>query len=150
MSSLTRRRDPDAHDETWLIHYGDIHVGTISLRAGVPDSVDPLGWAIGFFPASHRGVRASGTAKSFDTARATFEAAWQWLLPQITKTEFDEHRRYRALEAWKRPMWDAGLKLPTQVADGRSRCFCGAVIEIKNVEHHVYAAHLMPQERESA
>ena len=71
-------------------------------------------------------------------------------MPEITKKDFDEHRRYRALEAWKRVMWETGCKLPTQVADGLSRCFCGATIEIKNVERHVYAAHLMPQERESA
>jgi hypothetical protein len=46
-------------------------------------------------------------------------------------------------------MWDAGCKLPTLVADGLSRCFCRATVEIKNdVEHHVYGAHLMPLERE--
>jgi hypothetical protein len=68
LPDLTRRRDPDAHQETWLIHYGDIHIGTISMRAGVPDSVDQWGWC-GFYPASHRGVRADGTAKSFDEAQ---------------------------------------------------------------------------------
>jgi hypothetical protein len=150
MPTLTRRGDPDAHQEAWRIFYGDIHIGTISMRAGVPGCVDQWGWACGFYPASHSGVRADGNAKSFDEARADFEAAWRQLLPQITKADFDGHRRYRALEAWKHAMWDAGLKLPTQVADGRSRCFCGAAIEIENVEHHVYAAHLMPQERESA
>jgi hypothetical protein len=30
-------------------------------------------------------------------------------------------------------MWEAGLKLPTQVADGRSRCFCGAEFGIKRM-----------------
>jgi hypothetical protein len=30
------------------------------------------------------------------------------------------------------------------------RHLVGAPIEIKNIEHHVYAAHLMPLERESA
>jgi hypothetical protein len=37
-------------------------------------------------------------------------------------------------------MWDAGLKLPTQVADGRSRCFCGAEIGIADVEQHADGA----------
>jgi hypothetical protein len=32
MPALTRRRDPEAHNETWLIHYDDVHVGTISVR----------------------------------------------------------------------------------------------------------------------
>ena len=42
----------------------------------------------------------------------------------------------------KQAMWDAGLKLPTQVADGRSTCFCGAAIGIADVEQHVLAAHM--------
>jgi hypothetical protein len=39
-------------------------------------------------------------------------------------------------------MWNAGCLLPTQVADGRSVCFCGAVIGIADMEQHVYAAHM--------
>jgi hypothetical protein len=27
MPALTRRRDPDAQQETWIIHYGDVRVG---------------------------------------------------------------------------------------------------------------------------
>ena len=54
MPNLTRRRSPDAERETWLIHYGDIQVGTISERA----DADQWSWAVGFYPASHRGVRA--------------------------------------------------------------------------------------------
>jgi hypothetical protein len=127
MPVLTRRRDPDAQQETWLIYYG----------------VDRWAWSCGFYPASHRGVRADGSARTFEDAHADFEEAWHRLLPEVTKKELDKHRRYRALEAWKRAMWETGCKLPTQVTDGLSRCFCGAPIEIKNVEHHVYAAHLI-------
>ncbi len=39
-------------------------------------------------------------------------------------------------------MWAAGCKLPTQVAEGCSVCFCGAAIGIGDVEPHalrVYA-----------
>ena len=57
MPALPRRPDPDANDETWLIHYGDIHVGAIGMRTGVPTNVDQWSWAIGFHPASHRGLR---------------------------------------------------------------------------------------------
>jgi hypothetical protein len=39
-------------------------------------------------------------------------------------------------------MWNAGLKLPAQVADGRSTCFCGAAIGIADMESHVLAAHM--------
>jgi hypothetical protein len=130
MLALTRRRDPDSHDETWLIDYGDIHVGTIRMRTGVPADVDQWDWFIGFYPISHGGLRASGTAKSFDMARGAFEIAWRWLLTQITQSDFEEHRQSRAHEAWKHAMWEAGCMLPTQTADGRSRCFCGAEIDI--------------------
>jgi hypothetical protein len=40
MPTLTRRRDPDASQETWLINYDDIRVGSISLRAGAPVDKD--------------------------------------------------------------------------------------------------------------
>jgi len=39
-------------------------------------------------------------------------------------------------------MWDAGCKMPTQMADGRSRCFCGAAIDVETADQHVSAAHL--------
>ena len=34
MPTLTRRRDPDAREEAWLIFYGDVQVGTISMGSG--------------------------------------------------------------------------------------------------------------------
>jgi hypothetical protein len=69
MPVLTRRRDPDAQQETWLIHYGDTHIGTIRLHAGV-GGVDRWAWSCGFYPASHRGVRADGSARTFPTRPA--------------------------------------------------------------------------------
>jgi hypothetical protein len=47
------------------------------------------------------------------------------------------HRRHQAFDVWKRSMWDTGCKLPTEMADGRSRCYCGAEIVIAGVEPHV-------------
>jgi hypothetical protein len=38
MPELTRRRDQDTREECWLIYYyGDVHVGTIAIRSGIPD-----------------------------------------------------------------------------------------------------------------
>jgi hypothetical protein len=142
MPALTRRRDPDANQETWLIHYDDIRVGSIAMRTGAPIDKDQWGWSVGFYPASDRGLRASGTAKTFDAARAIFDMAWQWLLPKFTEADFRDYRRHCAFDAWKRAMWDASLKLPTQVADGRSMCFCAAAIGIADMESHVYTAHM--------
>jgi hypothetical protein len=36
MPALTRRRDPDARQETWLIHCCDLRIGTIAERVGNP------------------------------------------------------------------------------------------------------------------
>ncbi|MDE2604002.1 MAG: hypothetical protein KGL62_16780, partial [Bradyrhizobium sp.] len=36
-----------------------------------------------------------------------------------------------AWTAWKYEMRDRGYKLPTEFADGRSQCFCGAALDIR-------------------
>jgi hypothetical protein len=41
------RRDPDAHQETWLIYYGDVRAGTIAIRPGNPTDTDSW-WRCGF------------------------------------------------------------------------------------------------------
>jgi hypothetical protein len=92
-------------------------------------------------PAEH----AKGAAKTFDEARRAFEIAWRYFLAKLTEADFDEYRRSRAFQPWKEAMWDAGLKLPTQVADGRAICFCGAAIGVADFEQHVYAAHMEPK-----
>jgi hypothetical protein len=141
MPALSRRRDPDAREECWLIHYGDVHVGTIRLRTGCPVDVDQWTWSCGFYPGSHRGEHEDGTAVDFEQARAAFEAAWLRILPTQTEADFQAWRDERDSTAWKYAMWDAGMRMPTQMPSGRSRCFCGAEIDIRGVEDHVRAAH---------
>src|SRR5579871_5979330 len=138
MPSLTRRRDPDARQERWRVYYGDVRVGTIGMRSGVPVTVDQWCWSVGFYPMSHRGEREDGTAPDFSKARAGFDVAWSRLLPKITETELAEHRQERAWNEWKYRMWDCGCKLPTQEADGVSLCFCGAEVDIPGMLQHVY------------
>jgi hypothetical protein len=82
------------------------------------------------------------TAATFDQARADFEEAWRVFLADRTEADFDEYRKHRAWTAWKYAMWDSGCKLPTQLASGQSRCFCGAVIDIKGMSQHVHIAHM--------
>jgi hypothetical protein len=48
----------------------------------------------------------------------------------------------RYQRVWKYAMWDAGCRLPTNLPDGQSRCFCGAEINIRGAAQHVYAAHM--------
>src|SRR5882757_8823205 len=76
MPELTRRRNPESPQECWHIHYGDVHAGTIAIRAGIPHDEDPWEWHCGFYPGSHPRECTSGTAVTFDQARADFEAAW--------------------------------------------------------------------------
>ena len=44
MPTLTRRRYPERPD-CWHIYYGDVHVGTIAIRVGVPHHEEPKGSA---------------------------------------------------------------------------------------------------------
>jgi hypothetical protein len=127
MPELTRRRDPDAQQETWLIHYGDVRVGMIAERVGNPDHTPGWQWSCGFYPRSNLAERTSGLAESFDQARVAFEAAWRVFLARRTEADFEECRRDRAFHAWKQSM-AGGFKLPTQAADGQAQCFCGAAI----------------------
>jgi hypothetical protein len=141
MPTLTRRRDPNSHEEGWLILYGDVHVGTIGKGSGNPTGGDQWTWHCGFYPGSNPGDGANGTATNFDAVRAAFEGAWSVFLSKRTEADFLEYRRHRASTAWMYAMWDARCKLPTQTADGRARCFCGAEIGIANMDQHIYAAH---------
>jgi hypothetical protein len=65
MPELTRRRSLDAPDECWHVYYGDVGVGTIAIRTGIPPHEDPWGWACGFYPGSHPGECTDGTAATF-------------------------------------------------------------------------------------
>lgn len=145
MPSLTRRRDPDSREETWLISYGDVHVGTIGMRSGNPPASDSWSWRCGFYPGSRPCEGTSGTAESFEAARTAFEAAWSVFLSRRTENDFQQYRRHRAFVTWTLAMLDAGCKLPTQVAGGHARCFCGEAIDIASTAQHVYAAHMKPK-----
>jgi hypothetical protein len=90
MTSLTRRRAPDANHETWLIFYGDVRVGAIGERWGNPTGTDTWSWTCGFYPGSNPG---DATAADFQAARAAFETAWSVFLSKRTEADFLEHRR---------------------------------------------------------
>jgi hypothetical protein len=141
MPELTRRRYAERPD-CWHVYYGDVIVGTIAIRAGVPVDVDQWEWQCGFYPPSHHGRHTEGTAESLEQARADFEAAWKEYLPRCTENDFEEYRRQRAWTAWKYAMHQASLPLPTQSTNRRSRCFCGAAIDIPGLWEHVRAAHM--------
>jgi hypothetical protein len=142
MPALTRRREPDRHQECWHVFYGDVHVGSITERAGVPKDVDPWGWSCGFYPAMNRGLRADGIAATFDKARAAFAVAWDAYLSSCTEDDFVEYRRQRTWTTWKYAMQERGCRLPTQMPELRSRCFCGAAIDSDTMDRHIFAVHM--------
>lgn len=142
MTALTRRRDPEAREECWHIYYGDVRVGTIALRSGIPHDEDPWGWICGFYPGSRPGEHTDGTAATFGHARADFEEACRVFLSKRTEADFQAWREQRAWTNWKYAMHHTGLPLPTQAANGRARCFCGAAINIPGMMEHVTAVHL--------
>jgi hypothetical protein len=81
MPALTRRRYTEYRDECWHVFYGDVHAGTIAIRVGIPHDEDPWGWICGFYPGSHPREHESGTAATFDQAKADFEDAWRRFHP---------------------------------------------------------------------
>jgi hypothetical protein len=65
MPALTRRRYPERPD-CWHVYYGDVHVGTLASRAGVPVDVDQWAWSCGFYPGMGPGQHQDGTAETFE------------------------------------------------------------------------------------
>jgi hypothetical protein len=112
MHALTRRRDPDARQECWLVYCGDVHIGTIAVRAGNPTTTDTWSWSCGFYPGEDPGDHRTGTSATFDQARADFEAAWKEYLPNRTAADFQAWRDQRDWTARRYALWDAGERLP--------------------------------------
>jgi hypothetical protein len=142
MHTLTRRRVEDQQAENWWIFDDDIRIGSIGMRSGVPTHVDQWKWTVSFYPAMHRGIRDGGIASDFQTAREAFKQAWLKIEPQITEADRKEHRRERAHTVWKYKMWSAGCRMPTQMANGRSQCYCGAEIDNQSIGQHIAAEHM--------
>jgi hypothetical protein len=132
LTSLTRRPDNDPHRQGWFVYYGDVRVGHIGIRAGVPVDVDQ--WV---YPGCDPGESFNGTGETFEQARAEFEEAWGRLLPKKTEAHFEMWRRQRDHTAWKYRMFDQKCQMPTQRTDGRSRCFCTT----GSIERHIQEKH---------
>jgi hypothetical protein len=117
MRTLTRRRDHNRREECWHIYYGDVRVGSIAIRSGVPHDKDPWGWICGFYPGSRPGEHRDGTAATFDQARAGFEEAWTVFLSKRTEADFQAWRDQRDSTARKYAMWDRGERMPSHTAN---------------------------------
>lgn len=140
MTALTRRRSDNEYQETWQIYFGDVCVGSIGARAGVPTSADQWGWRVGFYPGTEPGTHRSGSAATFDEARVAFESAWRQVEPTLTEDNYESWRLSRDFHAWKYRMWDEGCRMPTQNQSGWSKCFCGESIPVA-CDAHIRSVH---------
>jgi hypothetical protein len=77
MPALASRRSDNPHQATWHVYFGDVRVGMIGERAGVPVDVDQWQWSCGFYPGLHPGQHRRGTAASLEEACAGFKADWK-------------------------------------------------------------------------
>jgi hypothetical protein len=102
----------DHRQECWLIYYGDIHAGTITERVGNPHDTERWEWRCGFYPGSHPGEHQSGTAASFDEARADFESEWKIFLSKRTEADFRAWRDQRDWTAEKCRRFGRGERMP--------------------------------------
>ncbi|MEH2517450.1 hypothetical protein V1279_003023 [Bradyrhizobium sp. AZCC 1610] len=139
MTALTRR--PDKDRQGWFVYFGDVRVGHIGKRSGAPLHEPQWSWSCGFHPGCDPGQQVHGTGTDFDDARAEFEKAWARLAATRTEAHYEIWRQSRDFHAWKDRMHDEGLKLPTQIKTGRSRCFCGEEISNSSITKHIQAAH---------
>jgi hypothetical protein len=111
MPQLTRRRYFE-RPSCWHIYFGDVHVGTIAIRSGIPPDEDPWGWSCGFYPGSHPGECTNGSAATFDQARADFEAAWKVFFAKRSEADFQAWRDQRDWTAVKYRRFDRGERMP--------------------------------------
>jgi hypothetical protein len=95
MPDLTHRRSRDAREECWHVYYGDAHIGSIAIRTGNPESTDKWQWFCGFYPGSHPRECTTGTAASFDLARAAFESARRVFLSKRTEADFQAWQNHQ-------------------------------------------------------
>ena len=112
MTTLTRRRSNDPHREGWHVYFGDVQVGHIGRRAGVPPDADQWGWSCGFYPGCDPGEHRNGSAPDFFTARREFEAAWGILSAKRTEGDYQAWRDQRDWTAEKYRRFERGERMP--------------------------------------
>ena len=149
MPQLTRRRSPDASEECWHVWYGDVRVGTIAIRTGIPPHEDPWGWACGFYPGSHPAECTNGAAATFDRARAEFEDAWRVFLSKRTEADFQAWHEERDWTICKYAMWERGERMSSQKPSSLMTCRCGQVFDSHRLEDTlVHVPHISSAESE--
>ncbi len=71
-----------------------------------------MGLAVRIYPGSEPGEYLSGTAATFDQARADFEAAWRVFSAKRTEADYQAWRDQRNWTAEKYRRFDRGERMP--------------------------------------
>ena len=132
----------DSKADVWHVYYGDVQVGTIGMRSGVPNDVDQWGWTCGFI--SQRLKITEGTAPPSTwrvpnlrkRGKPTCPAASMPTSPNIASNAPGRPGSTQCMTP---------MRLPTQISCGRARCFCGAEIGIVSMSPHVNECHNLGQ-----
>jgi hypothetical protein len=136
MPALTRRHNPERHD-CWHVYYGDVRVGPIAKRVGIPPGEDPWAWSCGFYPGSDPGEHTSGAAETSDLAGEKFKAAWRVFLAKRTEVDFQAWRDQQAWTEQKYATWKRGERMPSQKPISLLTCPCGQVFDSQRLEETV-------------
>jgi hypothetical protein len=139
-----QRQSPPRDVAHLFWYFGDVRVGTLGQRAGVPVDVDQWRWSCGFSPGCGPGEHRHGTAPDFFTARREFEIAWRELSATKTETDYQAWRHQRDFTARKYASWERGEKPPR--TSSIMRCVCGVRFDShkpdESYDHrgHIYTA----------
>jgi hypothetical protein len=127
MPALTRRRDPDRQN-CWRVFYGDVCVGTIGRRAGVPIDVDQWEWGCGFYPGTEPGEGSGGTGRRLKTLAPALKRPGA---PSRRRGQKPTSRRGATSATGRHGSMRCKAAASTQLASGCAKCFCGIEIITK-------------------
>jgi hypothetical protein len=142
MPALTRRRYPERAD-CWHVYYGEVHVGTIAKRTGVPPDEDPWGWSCGFYPGSHPGGMHERIGRNFRPGPRRLRSRVAGVSGEADGRRFSGWRDARDWTARKYAMWERGERLPSQKPSSLMTCPCGEVFDSHRPEQTlVHVPHI--------
>ncbi|MCP3400201.1 hypothetical protein [Bradyrhizobium sp. CCGB20] len=123
--TLTRRRSDNPHQKGWQIYFGDVRVGTIGTRAGVPTTVSQWAWSCGFYPGLEPGQHRNGAAENFEAAREAFETHGPSCCPPSPTAPSPSGATIVIGGLSLRPS-ARGEKLDSEIPSTLMRCVCGS------------------------
>jgi hypothetical protein len=91
-----------------------IYAGTIAKAVGLPNGATQWTWQAGFYPGSKPGETKTGSADTFEAARAAFERAWLAFAATRTEADYQAWRDQQRWTARKYSLRDQGQPVPVR------------------------------------